>query len=126
LYLVRLEHQYQELMQAWYRSQQWAEMHKAGVVKKKGEVESSRGEQMRKTQSGNVDYLIQARQILRDIRQICVHRPYATKEENHVKHLTLKQRENDCDRLLAENGIGLPAPADAGTSDGRADLPHAA
>lgn len=125
LYLARLEHQWEQLMQEWYRSKQPAESEKAGNVEGDGKNQK-RAERQRKTQTGNVKYLIEARANLREIREICMSRPYATKEQNHVKLLTLKQREAICDRLLAENGVGVPASDDAGDDRWGTDSARAA
>ena len=119
LYLARLEHQWQQSMEAWHRSKSHAEENTVATTSKPGDDQGQkRAEVKRKSQTGDVRYLVQARAILSDIRAFSTDRPYATPEENHVKQLTLKQREDDCDRLLAENCERIATPPDAGAAIG--------
>jgi hypothetical protein len=126
LYLARLEHQWEELMQEWYRSKRPARADKVGSVEVEGGKKQKRGEHQRKTQTGDVKYLKDARAILREIRELCMNRPYATKEQNYVKLLTLKQREDAFDRIVAEISDGSAATTDAGDGLGGADSARAA
>lgn len=126
LYLARLEHQWQQAMEAWHRSKLHAEAEKAAVIHKRGGESEQRIEKSRRSQTGDIRCLVQARALLADIRAFCTDRPYATPEENHVKQLTLKQREDDCDRLLAENCERIATPPNAGTAPGREHSARAA
>jgi hypothetical protein len=126
LFLARLEHQWDELMEEWYRSKRPARADKVGSNEIEGGKKQKRAEHQRKTQTGDVKYLKDARAILREIRELCMNRPYATKEQNHVKLLTLKQREDGIDRILKEIRDGIAAAGDSGENLGGADSARAA
>jgi hypothetical protein len=126
LYIARLEHQWEELMQEWRRSKRPARTVKAGNNEVEGGKKQKRSEVQRKSQTGDVKYLKDARAILREIRELCMNRPYATKEQNHVKLLTLKQREDAFDRLVAEIGDGIAATPIDGVGLGGAGSARAA
>jgi hypothetical protein len=103
LHLARLEHQWEQLMLAWYRSTQAEETEKV-VGDEKGQ---RKAEKTRRTQTGDVKYLEQARQIMAEMRALStsgIGNQQSTEESTHVESLTLAQREAALDCLLETLG----------------------
>ena len=111
LHVARLEHQWEQTMLAWHRSTQAEEIEK--VVGEEGG--KRKAEKTRRSQTGDVKYLIVAREIMAEIRELTAANSVATPhlEEPDVESLTLEQRQAALDHLLetlvrragaAENG----------------------
>lgn len=101
LHLARLEHQWEQVMLAWYRSTQVEETEKV-LADEKGQ---RKAEKTRRSQTGDVRYLEQARAIMQEIRELlgdALNQQPA--EEQHVESLTLDEREAALDRLLENLG----------------------
>jgi hypothetical protein len=98
LHLARLEHQWEQVMLGWYRSLQVEETEKV-VGDEKGH---RKAEKIRRTQTGDVAYLEQARKIMQEMRALFPLQSTDTahEENNHVENLTLEQREIAIDNLL--------------------------
>lgn len=104
LHIARLEHQWEQTMLAWYRSMQVEETEK--VV---GDEQGKRkAEKTRRTQTGDVKYLQQAREIMAEMRLLIANTTSGTnlntEEPTHVESLTLAQREAALDCLLETLG----------------------
>jgi hypothetical protein len=125
LHLARLEHQWDEVMAAWYRSKQPEEVEKATVDEKK----QVKGEKTRRSQSGDVKYLNLAREILAEIRLLRgVTRESLAKEDDDVATLTLDERATRFTRIMQDLRDRAGAAANLATDPGSlvaADTPGA-
>lgn len=119
LHLDRLEHQWHELMSAWYRSKQDQVTTKVSTDKQGNQ----RAEQTRRRSQGEARYLEQARRVLTDIRDLLGITDLSTYEEllRDDSPLTLDQRMALLDRLVQEICHSKPAntnvPADRRGTD---------
>lgn len=100
MHLHRLEHQWQEAMYAWYRSQRDEETLK---VKRETPTSQPSVERVHVKQSGDVRYLEYARKLLGEIRQLGGVPDLQTGGEIYatVETLTLEQRTAEFHRIVA-------------------------
>jgi hypothetical protein len=113
LHVARLEHQWNEVMAAWYRSKQPEETDKAVVDDRK----QVKGEKTRRSQTGEVKYLTHARAIMAEIRQLDgTSQRVEPVEPGHVADATPEQRETSLDQIV--DGI---CQRTGTTPDGRPD-----
>jgi hypothetical protein len=105
LYVARLEHQWQEAMAAWYRSQGPQRIDKG--IYKEGKLE--RGEVTQRSQTGDVRYLRQAAAVLEKICAMKTRPPLSDHEETndvYVEEATLVERRLELTELLRLYGPG--------------------
>jgi hypothetical protein len=100
MHLRRLEHQWQEVMLAWYRSQHAAVVKK---VSKKSPTAEPSTERVSTQQSGDVRYLEYARKLLGEIRALGGVEDFTRGAETYatVETLTIEQRTAEFHRLVA-------------------------
>ena len=117
LHLARLEHQWEQLMLAWYRSTQAEETEKV-IGDEKGQ---RKAEKIRRTQTGDVKYLEHAREIMAEMRRLSMSEaPNSTaQEQEHVESLTLEQRQAALDCLLETLGRRAREAEAGGTDPGQ-------
>lgn len=135
LHLARLEHQWREAMNAWYRSIQREEIVKvsseghdadANSTAKDEGAAARRGSKRKIERTtlnpcGDVRYLEQARRILAEYRELCDgHTPAEHEEWIDVEALTTEQREEELDRILA----ALDGPDNAAPHSGTDQRPE--
>lgn len=124
LYVARLEHQWQEAMAAWYRSTEPKQIEK-GVFK--GGI-LDRSEITRRSQTGDVRYLMQAARVLEKICVMKTRPPLSDHEETndvYVEEATLVERRLELTELLRLYGPGADQASRAECVDGEYSDPDA-
>jgi hypothetical protein len=115
VHLARLEHQWEQAMNAWYRSLQAEETQKISGE----EVGKRKAERILQSRTGEVKYLQQAREILQEIRSLAGTATIAPPgDTNHAESLTVEQRAMALDHLLETLGERARAAAPGGADSG--------
>jgi hypothetical protein len=120
MHLLRLEHQWQEAMVAWYRSQLGEQKLK---INRKGEKEPPELVESTKTEScGDVGYLEYAREVLGEMRQLGGIPDLSQQGlfHDHVEQLTFDERRARFDQLLETLRQRARTEAADRAADGRA------
>jgi hypothetical protein len=104
LYVARLDHQWQEAMNAWYRSQQPQTIDKA-TYKEGGGVKQA--EMTRKSQVGDVRFLREAAVLLDKIAAIRGRAPLNVAASSQTPTASVEERRVGYLQLLADYGVGM-------------------
>ena len=113
LYLARLEHQWEELMNAWHRSKEPQET-KKGRFNPDKTVKYT--EVSTRTQTGDVSYLVQAQKLLDTITQIRLQNPSLNQENNRERLASIERRRFRLDQILKLYGPGGSETGSGGTA----------
>ena len=127
LYLARLEHQWEEVMNAWHRSKEPEQVTKGRFNPDKT---SKYTDITSRTQTGNVSYLIQAQKLLDLISQIRLQNPSLDQENNRARLAAIERRNLRLNQILklygpggsATGGGGAAAPTESNVIDSPAAL----
>jgi hypothetical protein len=116
LHLARLEHQWEQTMNAWYRSTHDEETQRLSS----DESGKKKVEKLLKTQTGDISYLVQAREILQEIRELVGSETISTaqQESHYVEGLSIEQRTAAVNHLLETLGRRAGAEEAGGTDFG--------
>jgi hypothetical protein len=139
VHLARLDHLWQETLEAWNRSlepeqtekviQERRPGSKSGAKPQEAEAEAAdreRGERTRRSRSGDARYLIQARTIMEEIRLLRGNNQWSFgEEESDVERRTLDERAAIFDQVYQVFYESAREAEDAGTAV-RADAPRRA
>ena len=125
LYLARLEHQWEELMNAWHRSKEPEQISKGRFNPDKT---ARYTDVTSRTQTGNVSYLIQAQKLLDLISQIRLQNPSLDQENNRERLASIERRNLRLNQILKLYGPGGSAagggePADPADESNVIDAP---
>jgi hypothetical protein len=124
----RLQHSWHESMGAWYRSQQPKETFKAATHEKTGQ----RAEHIKRMRVGDLRFLELARRLVREMVSLQATGEVAANEQVEeqlpdVATLTVNERRDKANSIVAPHGERRPSDADVGTAnwDSRSGLPPA-
>lgn len=123
LHLERLESQWREVMHSWRLSKTDAEKHRViwSVKSPGGDKDPEKLEKLKESQTGDVKYLQQAREIMAEIRELSKELAALTPKEHDREHpFTFNERIEEFHRLLVEGGQSSQPTPDDGVDVGRA------